>query len=97
MRKYLKGKVGDLHPPRTCTLLILATGDYQFDVYRMMKEHNGQSWEDYRPFTNVMVRIVVVLGVFHSHPKASVASLSHAETVAFKETETSWYEKENYS
>ena len=30
-------------------------GDYQFDVYRMMRAHNGDSWEEYRPFTNVMV------------------------------------------
>ena len=31
------------------------TGDYQFDVYRMMREYNGDSWKEYRPFTNVMV------------------------------------------
>lgn len=31
-------------------------GDYQFDVYRMMRQHNGDAWEDYRPLTNVMVR-----------------------------------------
>ncbi len=30
-------------------------GDYQFDVYRMMKSHNGGSWRAYRPLTNVMV------------------------------------------
>ncbi|OJT05338.1 Serine/threonine-protein kinase haspin -like protein [Trametes pubescens] len=29
-------------------------GDYQFDVYRMMRTHNGDAWEDYRPLTNVM-------------------------------------------
>jgi serine/threonine-protein kinase haspin len=76
-------------------LLILGAGDYQFDVYRMMKEYNGQCWEDYRPFTNVMVRTVFVLVVLHTHAKTSVASLPHAETTAFKATETSWYEKEN--
>lgn len=31
-------------------------GDYQFDVYRMMRAHNGDAWEAYRPLTNVMVR-----------------------------------------
>ncbi|CAL1701316.1 unnamed protein product [Somion occarium] len=30
-------------------------GDYQFDVYRMMKAHNGNSWETYKPLTNVML------------------------------------------
>ncbi|QRV73256.1 Serine/threonine-protein kinase [Ceratobasidium sp. AG-Ba] len=32
-------------------------GDYQFDVYRMMKAHcsdRGHSWAEYRPLTNVM-------------------------------------------
>lgn len=30
-------------------------GDYQFDVYRMMRKHNGDEWEAFQPFTNVMV------------------------------------------
>ncbi|KAJ3484124.1 hypothetical protein NLI96_g5861 [Meripilus lineatus] len=29
-------------------------GDYQFDIYRMMKLHNGGDWVSYHPFTNVM-------------------------------------------
>jgi serine/threonine-protein kinase haspin len=39
-------------------------GDYQFDVYRMMKAHclgKGEGWEGYRPLTNVMVRIYPVI------------------------------------
>ncbi|KAI0346874.1 hypothetical protein BDW22DRAFT_1321916 [Trametopsis cervina] len=30
-------------------------GEYQFDVYRMMRVHNGNSWRPYRPLSNVMV------------------------------------------
>ena len=30
-------------------------GDYQFDIYRMMRNHNGDSWREYKPLTNVMV------------------------------------------
>ena len=30
-------------------------GDYQFDIYRLMRAHNGDSWKEYRPLTNVMV------------------------------------------
>ena len=30
-------------------------GDYQFDIYRMMRDHNGDSWKEYKPLTNVMV------------------------------------------
>lgn len=31
-------------------------GDYQYDVYRMMRKHNGDEWREYKPLTNVMVR-----------------------------------------
>ncbi|KAK2166495.1 hypothetical protein LSH36_38g00015, partial [Paralvinella palmiformis] len=29
-------------------------GDYQFDVYRLMKETNGNNWEAFEPFTNIL-------------------------------------------
>lgn len=32
-------------------------GDCQFDVYRMMRAHIGDSWKAYKPLTNVMVSI----------------------------------------
>ena len=34
-------------------------GDYQFDIYRMMKAHigQGQAWKEFRPLTNLMVRL----------------------------------------
>ncbi len=28
-------------------------GDYQFDIYRMMKQANNNSWEEFRPRSNV--------------------------------------------
>jgi hypothetical protein len=34
-----------------------ALGEYQYDIYRMMRKHNGDSWEAYRPLTNVMVTL----------------------------------------
>jgi serine/threonine-protein kinase haspin len=36
-------------------------GDYQFDVYRMMRESVG---EEYRPITNVMVSDLLLTGLF---------------------------------
>lgn len=30
-------------------------GDYQYDIYRMMRKHNEDDWESFRPLTNVMV------------------------------------------
>ncbi|KZT05662.1 uncharacterized protein LAESUDRAFT_681253 [Laetiporus sulphureus 93-53] len=41
-------------------------GDYQFDVYRMMREHNGNSWREFRPFTNVMWLHYLALKLLHS-------------------------------
>jgi serine/threonine-protein kinase haspin len=32
-----------------------SVGDYQFDVYRMMKDVTGGAWEAFHPITNVMV------------------------------------------
>ncbi|KAF8698888.1 hypothetical protein AX14_001082 [Amanita brunnescens Koide BX004] len=34
--------------------IFMGEGDYQFDVYRMMREHVGSDWEKFSPFTNVM-------------------------------------------
>ncbi|KAG5648870.1 hypothetical protein DXG03_000219 [Asterophora parasitica] len=34
--------------------VFMGEGDYQFDLYRMMKEHNNGAWEEFKPFTNVM-------------------------------------------
>ncbi|KAF8076644.1 hypothetical protein FPV67DRAFT_1664901 [Lyophyllum atratum] len=34
--------------------VFMGEGDYQFDVYRMMQEHNGGAWEEFKPLTNVM-------------------------------------------
>jgi serine/threonine-protein kinase haspin len=31
------------------------SGDYQYDIYRMMRQHNGNNWEKYKPLTNIMV------------------------------------------
>ncbi|XP_065304623.1 uncharacterized protein [Dermacentor albipictus] len=29
-------------------------GDYQFDIYRRMKEHNQNDWKSYKPYTNAL-------------------------------------------
>ena len=38
-------------------------GDYQFDVYRMMRRHNGDEWAAFRPLTIVMVSSLLVTWV----------------------------------
>jgi len=59
MMRYLWVKVRLHHTlPRIEILMISLRlkGDYQFDVYRIMRNYNGGAWEDFNPLTNVMVR-----------------------------------------
>ena len=42
-------------------------GDYQYDIYRMMKEHNRNEWEKFNPLTNVMVSSTLFVGGFGIH------------------------------
>ena len=30
-------------------------GDYQYDIYRVMRACHGSEWDKYKPLTNVMV------------------------------------------
>lgn len=34
--------------------LFNGSGDYQFDIYRLMREHNQNDWKSFRPYTNVL-------------------------------------------
>ncbi|KAM8879310.1 uncharacterized protein haspin [Spinachia spinachia] len=34
--------------------LFVGQGDYQFDIYRLMRQENGNNWSDYHPHTNVL-------------------------------------------
>ncbi|KAG5654619.1 hypothetical protein H0H81_011594 [Sphagnurus paluster] len=35
--------------------VFMGEGDYQFDIYRMMRELISDTWEDFKPVTNVML------------------------------------------
>ncbi|KAK0408139.1 hypothetical protein QR680_003793 [Steinernema hermaphroditum] len=34
--------------------LFKGTGDYQFDVYRIMQQHNNKDWRKFSPYTNLL-------------------------------------------
>ncbi|XP_041839394.1 uncharacterized protein haspin [Melanotaenia boesemani] len=34
--------------------LFMGQGDYQFDMYRLMRQENGNNWSNYHPHTNVL-------------------------------------------
>ncbi|KAG6335105.1 hypothetical protein ID866_3974 [Astraeus odoratus] len=40
-------------------------GDYQYNVYRMMRDLNGGAWDRYQPFTNVMWLHYLVTKLLH--------------------------------
>uniref|UniRef100_A0A914IAA2 Methionine aminopeptidase 2 n=1 Tax=Globodera rostochiensis TaxID=31243 RepID=A0A914IAA2_GLORO len=42
------------------------TGDYQFDIYRMMREENNNDWSKFTPRTNVFWLHYIALKVFES-------------------------------
>ncbi|KAJ3756463.1 hypothetical protein EV360DRAFT_84929 [Lentinula raphanica] len=44
----------------------MGEGDYQFDIYRMMKKQNNGTWEAFNPSTNVLWLHYVVTKLLHS-------------------------------
>ncbi|KAJ7639096.1 hypothetical protein FB45DRAFT_827867 [Roridomyces roridus] len=34
--------------------IFMGEGDYQFDIYRCMRDHNGNNWEAFNPLTNAL-------------------------------------------
>ncbi|XP_022249240.1 uncharacterized protein LOC106465607 [Limulus polyphemus] len=34
--------------------LFTGEGDYQFEIYRLMRKHNQNEWESFHPFTNIL-------------------------------------------
>ncbi|EEB96408.1 hypothetical protein MPER_04466, partial [Moniliophthora perniciosa FA553] len=39
-------------------------GDYQFDIYRMMRKQHRSQWESFNPLTNVMVSRMVTITLY---------------------------------
>lgn len=68
-----------------------STGDYQFDVYRYMRDYNRDDWEDFKPMTNVMVGPHLASGPSFRRLTfcRPVASLPCEETPAFQEAQGS--------
>ncbi|KAG6880157.1 hypothetical protein C0992_004609 [Termitomyces sp. T32_za158] len=68
--------------------VFMGEGDYQFDVYRMMKEHNGGAWEEFRPLTNVMwlhYLAVKLIKAKRLRAPSDQRSSSNLDTAAFTE------------
>ncbi|XP_070385238.1 serine/threonine-protein kinase haspin-like [Dermacentor albipictus] len=51
------------------SVIFQGTGSVQYDIYRIMKEHNGDDWEDFRPHTNVLWLHYLLTKLFQKLPK----------------------------
>lgn len=69
------------------SLLIGISGDYQFDIYRLMRKHNGGCWADFRPLSNVMVRPSPFMRLMCSiaRPISVVVALPSHQAAEFQE------------
>jgi hypothetical protein len=63
-------------------LLTSILGDYQFDIYRLMRKHNGDCWADFRPLSNVMVGLQPRLcgSIYSGRTTAVVALFTYQAT-----------------
>ncbi|KAI0089068.1 hypothetical protein BDY19DRAFT_985076 [Irpex rosettiformis] len=63
-------------------------GNYQFDIYRMMRNHNTNSWRPYRPLTNVMWLHYLLLKLINEkNLRAPPKALRKASLTTFTEHE----------
>ncbi|KAH1012341.1 hypothetical protein HUJ05_011514 [Dendroctonus ponderosae] len=56
--------------------LFLSEGDYQFDIYRLMKERNKNDWTAFMPYSNILwlhyILRKAIKGVRYKNPKSKV-------------------------
>ncbi|KAK8742979.1 hypothetical protein OTU49_001464 [Cherax quadricarinatus] len=69
--------------------LFTAEGDYQFDVYRQMRESNKNEWEKYTPYTNVLwlhyILDKMVSGCYFKNVKTKVHKTHYAQLKKLKQ------------
>ncbi|XP_060651537.1 serine/threonine-protein kinase haspin homolog [Drosophila nasuta] len=67
--------------------LFTASGDYQYDIYRMMRDELNNDWSAYAPKTNVMwlsyVAAKLIDGVKYKNPKSQVHRTNLTKLKAF--------------
>ncbi|KAJ7584259.1 hypothetical protein C8J56DRAFT_1089780 [Mycena floridula] len=69
-------------------------GDYQFDIYRMMKAHIGGKWEQFHPLTNVMWLHYLVKKLLRSKRLRAPAAPRKGQVIS---TSTTFTEKDCHS
>uniref|UniRef100_A0AAY4ACK2 Serine/threonine-protein kinase haspin n=1 Tax=Denticeps clupeoides TaxID=299321 RepID=A0AAY4ACK2_9TELE len=70
--------------------LFMGQGDYQFDIYRKMREANNNSWKEYNPHTNVLWLHYLTDKLLGMKYKSSTKS---AQMRALKNSLTCFYEE----
>ncbi|KAF9464881.1 hypothetical protein BDZ94DRAFT_1296901 [Collybia nuda] len=78
--------------------VFMGEGDYQFDVYRIMKGHNKGVWEDFNPLTNVMWLHYLLLKLLHAkHLKPPVTPRKERATKILSSETPAFTEKDCYN
>eukprot|EP00096_Caligus_rogercresseyi_P015813 TRINITY_DN828_c2_g1_i1.p1 TRINITY_DN828_c2_g1~~TRINITY_DN828_c2_g1_i1.p1 ORF type:complete len:429 (+),score=159.08 TRINITY_DN828_c2_g1_i1:450-1736(+) len=62
--------------------LFNAVGDYQFEIYRLMKDSNANDWKAFNPFSNVLWLHYLLDKLVSSVPYKSVKSRAHRSAMA---------------
>ncbi|KAF8639631.1 hypothetical protein AX17_000896 [Amanita inopinata Kibby_2008] len=78
--------------------IFMGEGDYQFNVYRIMRDHIADDWESFNPVTNVMWLHYLVLKLVHSKrlkPPSSRAAQSARSMYTERECYNCLVEMEN--
>ncbi|PFH51288.1 hypothetical protein AMATHDRAFT_3141 [Amanita thiersii Skay4041] len=71
--------------------IFMGEGDYQFDIYRIMRHHTGDDWEVFEPLTNVMWLHYLVLKLLQSKNLKPPGTRS-SQTTSFAFTEKQCYD-----
>ncbi|XP_017786678.1 PREDICTED: putative serine/threonine-protein kinase haspin homolog [Nicrophorus vespilloides] len=61
--------------------LFNAEGDYQFEIYRLMQKCNGNDWQQYKPYTNVLWMHYILDKMIHMVRYKSPTDKVHQENI----------------
>ncbi|KAF9569114.1 hypothetical protein CPC08DRAFT_813270 [Agrocybe pediades] len=79
--------------------VFMGEGDYQFDVYRMMRELTGDAWAEFHPFTNVIWLHYLLHKLLHCKglkPPNAIRKNKAATEMPVSTSEASFSEKDCY-
>jgi len=68
-----------------------STGDYQFDIYRLMKHLTRGEWDGFHPITNILVSCFTNKPCVHNQSPSAVVTLYFAQAYSVEGVETPYF------